>query len=84
MLLSDSLTIEVIHLPGTLAARVMLRSSRIRQGLSLSALLCFPVVRLGLFRVTNVNNGAVVLDFASGRLLARDCLVCVREGGVRN
>ena len=42
MLLSDSLTIEVIHLPGTLAARVMLRSSRIRQGLSLSAPLCFP------------------------------------------
>ena len=35
MLLSDSSTSELIHLPSTLAARVMLRNSRIRQGLSL-------------------------------------------------
>lgn len=33
---------EVIHLPNTLAARVMLRNSRIRQGLSLDAPLYFP------------------------------------------
>lgn len=35
MLLSDSSTSELIHLPNTLAARVILRNSRIRQGLSL-------------------------------------------------
>lgn len=83
-MLSDLSISEHIHLPSTLATSVMLRNSHIRQDLSLSAPLCFPVIRLGPFRVTNVSNGVIVLDFACGRLLARDCLVCVREGGVRN
>lgn len=38
MLLSGSSISELMYLPNTLAARVMLRNSRIRQGLSLDAL----------------------------------------------
>lgn len=49
MLLSGSSTSELIHLPSTLVARVMLRNFRIRQGLSLDAPLYFPAIRLGSF-----------------------------------
>ena len=63
MLLSDSSTSELIHLPSTLAARVMLRNSRIRQGLSLDAPLYFPGHSTRVFfRVTNIGQGVIALD----------------------
>lgn len=58
---------EIIHLPNTIAARVMLRNSRIRQGLSLDAPLYFPGHSTRVFfRVTNVSQGAIALDRAHG------------------
>lgn len=67
MLLSGSSTSELIHLPSTLAARVMLRNSRIRQGLSLDAPLFFPGHSTRVFfRVTNVGQGAIALDCSRG------------------
>lgn len=58
---------EMLHLPNTLAARVMLRNSRIRQGLSLDAPLYFPGHSTRVFfRVTNVGQGAIALDCARG------------------
>ena len=67
MLLSDSSTTEIIHLPGTLVARVMLRNSRIRQGLSLDTPLYFPGHSTRVFfRVTNVSQGAIALDCVCG------------------
>ena len=58
MLLSGSSTSELIHLPSTLVARVMLRNSRIRQGLSLDAPLYFPGHSTRVFfRVTNIGQG---------------------------
>lgn len=65
-MLSDLSISEHIHLPSTLATSVMLRNSHIRQDLSLSAPLCFPVIRLGSFRMTNVSQGAIALDCARG------------------
>ena len=63
MLLSDSSTSELIHLPSTLAVRVMLRNSRIRQGLSLDAPLYFPGHSTRVFfRVTNIGQGVIALD----------------------
>ena len=63
MLLSDSSTTEIIHLLGTLVARVMLRNSRIRQGLSLDApLYCSGHSTRVFFRVKNIGQGVIALD----------------------
>lgn len=82
MLLSGSSTSELIHLPSTLAARVMLRNSRIRQGLSLDAPLYFPGHSTRVFfRVTNIGQGVIALDCS--RSIAQ--LVFERvEGGVEH
>lgn len=66
-MLSDLSISELIHLPSTLAASVMLRNSRIRQGLSLDAPLYFPGHSTrAFFRVTNVGQGAIALDCSRG------------------
>ena len=49
MLLSDSSTSELIHLPNTLAVRVMLRNSHICQDLSSDVPLFFLAIRPGSF-----------------------------------
>ena len=67
MLLSGSSTSELIHPPSTIVARVILRNSRIRQGLSLDAPLYFPGHSTRVFfRVTNVSQGAIALDCSRG------------------
>ena len=60
-------TKEIVHLPNDLIARIVIRNSRLRQGLSLEA----PVYQPGhetriFFRLTNVNNKAVDLGIHSG------------------
>lgn len=58
---------EVVSLPDDLAARVLLRNSRIRQGLSLDAPLYFPGHRtVVFFRITNVCADEIDLDCAKG------------------
>ena len=58
---------EVVHLPSDIAARVLLKNSRIRQGLSLDAPLYFPghATRI-YFRVTNVSASTISLDTGKG------------------
>ena len=58
---------EIINLPSDLAARVLLRKSRIRQGLSLAASLCFSRHEtLVYYRVTNVSASETTLNKARG------------------
>lgn len=58
---------ECVDLPSNLAARVLLRNSRIRQGLSLDAPLYFPGHKTRLyFRVTNVSANTIELDCSKG------------------
>lgn len=58
---------EVIALPVDLTARVLLRNSRIRQGLSLAAPLYFPGHHTRVFyRVTNSSGDAITLDATRG------------------
>lgn len=58
---------EVIALPADLTARVLLRNSRIRQGLTLEAPLYFPGHHTRVFyRVTNLSADAVTVDVAKG------------------
>lgn len=58
---------EIVHLPNTLAASVILRNSHIRQGLSLDAPLYFPGHSTRVFfRVTNASQGAIALDCSCG------------------
>lgn len=58
---------EIVHLPNTLAASVMLRNSHICQDLSLDAPLYFPGHSTkAFFRVTNVGQGAIALDCSRG------------------
>ena len=58
---------EVVSLPRDLAARVLLRNSRIRQGLSLDAPLYFPGHKTAIyFRVTNVSGNEIRLDCGKG------------------
>lgn len=58
---------ETINLPADLAARVLLRNSRIRQGLSLEAPLYFPGhATVVYFRVTNVSGSIIRLDGSRG------------------
>jgi len=54
--------VEGVELPRDLAARVMLKNSRIREGLTIDAPLYFPGHRTRLyFRVTNVSAGTISL-----------------------
>lgn len=58
---------EVIDLPSDLAARVSLRNSRIRQGLTLDAPLYFPGHKTRVFfRVTNISSGEIKLNTTKG------------------
>ena len=58
---------ETIDLPSNLACRVMLRNSRIRQGLHLDAPLYFPGHKTRVFfRMTNVSANTIALDREKG------------------
>ena len=58
---------ESIHLPNDVVARVLLRNSRIRQGLDLEAPLYFPGHSTTVyFRVTNLSGSAILLDTKKG------------------
>lgn len=58
---------ERLSLSNDLAARVLLRNSRIRQGLSLDAPLYFPGHETVIFfRVTNVSADEITLDCSKG------------------
>lgn len=58
---------ERVELPADLAARVLLRNSRIRQGLALDAPLYFPGHKTRLFfRVTNVSSDVIELAAGAG------------------
>lgn len=58
---------ESIALPDDLAARVLLRNSRIRQGLTLDAPLYFPGHKTVVyFRVTNVSGSIINLETSKG------------------
>ena len=58
---------EVIDLPSDLAARVSLRNSRIRQGLTLDAPLYFPGHKTRVFfRVTNISSDEIKLNTTKG------------------
>lgn len=60
-------TEEVIDLPADLAARVLLKNSRIRQGLTLDAPLYFPGHKtIPFFRITNVSSDLIHLDCKKG------------------
>ena len=60
-------TVEVIKLPENIAARVLLRNSRIRQGLSLDAPLYFPGHHTRVFfRVTNMSSDQITLSTSDG------------------
>lgn len=65
---SDSVFVasrERIHLPNNLTARVLLKNSRIRQGLSLEAPLYFPGHETVVYyRITNVSADVIELDTA--------------------
>ncbi len=59
--------VECVALPNNLTASVLLRNSRIRQGLSLDAPLYFPGHGTRLFyRVTNVSGNTITLDKSKG------------------
>lgn len=59
--------VECVALPNDLTASVLLRNSRIRQGLSLDAPLYFPGHGSRLFyRVTNVSGNTITLDKSKG------------------
>ena len=70
---------EVLHVPEAMAARVLLKNSRIRQGLALDAPLYFPghVTRV-YFRVTNVSADAIALD--RSRPIAQVAFETVQDG----
>ncbi|WP_169173257.1 dCTP deaminase domain-containing protein [Bifidobacterium oedipodis] len=58
---------EVLNLPSDMTAQVLLRNSRIRQGLSLDAPLYFPGHHTRVFyRVTNVSADSIALDAGRG------------------
>lgn len=58
---------EVIALPNNLTARVFLKNSRIRQGLTLDAPVYFPGHKTRVYyRVTNVSSDVIALDSLKG------------------
>lgn len=72
--------VEVLHVPQGMAARVLLKNSRIRQGLSLDAPLYFPGhTTRAFFRVTNVSADAIALDRT--RPIAQVTFETVEDGG---
>lgn len=59
--------VECVALPNDLTASVLLRNSRIRQGLSLDAPLYFPGHGTRLcYRVINVSGNTIMLDKSKG------------------
>ncbi|TGY60076.1 hypothetical protein E5335_02090 [Coriobacteriaceae bacterium] len=59
--------VECIDLPDDVACRVILRNSRIREGLTLDAPLYFPTHKTRVFfRVTNVSANSIGLDTSNG------------------
>lgn len=60
-------TAETVQLPSDICARVLLKNSRIRQGLSLDAPLYFPGHGTRVFfRVTNVSGNRISLNTGNG------------------
>ncbi len=60
-------SVEIIDMPNNLAARVSLRNSRIRQGLTLDAPLYFPGHKTRVFfRITNVSSDEIRLNTSRG------------------
>lgn len=60
-------SVEIINLPKDMLARVILRNSRIRQGLSIEAPVYFPGHNTKVFfRVTNVSADEITLDTEKG------------------
>lgn len=58
---------ESIKLPDDLACRVLIKNSRLRQGLTLDAPLYFPGHNTRVFfRVTNISSDAITLDTEKG------------------
>lgn len=58
---------EIIALPNDYACRVLIKNSRIRQGLRLDAPLYFPGHSTRVyFRVTNISSAQIALDADSG------------------
>lgn len=61
---------EIINLPADLACNVLIKNSRLREGLRLDAPLYFPGHRTRVFfRVTNVSSDSITLD--TGRDIAQ-------------
>ncbi len=59
--------VECVQLPSDLTANILLRNSRIRQGLSLDAPVYFPGHATRLFyRITNVSGNVIALDRSKG------------------
>ena len=60
-------SIENVYLSDDLAARVLIKNSRLRQGLTLDAPLYFPGHKTKLFfRVTNISSDVINLDTSKG------------------
>lgn len=60
-------SVEKVNLPNDLAARILLRNSRIREGLTLDAPLYFPGHGTVLYyRVTNISGGQITLNVTHG------------------
>lgn len=60
-------SVERINLPADLACSVLIKNSRLRQGLRLDAPLYFPGHKTRVyFRVTNVSSDAITLDTTKG------------------
>lgn len=58
---------EAIHLPNNLVARVLLKNSRMRQGLTLDAPLYFPGhATVVYYRVTNISSNEITLGLSRG------------------
>lgn len=56
-------SLETVHLPNNVIARIVLRNSRIRQGLQLEAPVYQPghITRI-FFRITNISNNVISFD----------------------
>lgn len=60
-------SVETIALPNDLTCSVLIKNSRLRQGLRLDAPLYFPNHRTRVFfRVTNISSSAIALDAEKG------------------
>ena len=60
-------SVEIINLPDDLACSVLVKNSRLREGLRLDAPLYFPGHRTRVFfRITNVSGDSITLDTGKG------------------